>query len=100
MGGGLKAFLEKKPRAEKFHGTMKDLLNQLEPWKGENHSHWPKSPRGMGDALRRLAPAFRMLGYEVINEEKRGGQLRCRIFLKPLKVSPSPGSLECHAMPA
>ena len=41
---------------------------------------WPKSARGFGSALRRLAPSLRTLGYEVELDEKRSNDgYRCRI---------------------
>jgi hypothetical protein len=51
-----------------FEGTAKDLLKQLNDFiYGKPHPRrgWPKTPRGMGGALRRVAPALRKLGYGV-----------------------------------
>jgi hypothetical protein len=47
-----------------FTGTMKALLEKLDTHKQESHA-WPKSPRGLGDVLRRQQPALSSLGIEV-----------------------------------
>jgi hypothetical protein len=48
-----------------FSGTMKSLLEILEKYKQESHA-WPKSPRGLGDVLRRQQPALASLGINVV----------------------------------
>jgi hypothetical protein len=53
-------------RTEKFHGTMAELKILLEPLRSEDRRDWPHSPKGMGDALRRLAPALRVLGFDCV----------------------------------
>ena len=47
-----------------FSGTMKNLLERLELHKQESHS-WPRSPRGLGDVLRRQQPALSSLGIDI-----------------------------------
>lgn len=47
-----------------FTGTMKSLLEKLDSYKQESHA-WPKSPRGLGDVLRRQQPALASLGINV-----------------------------------
>lgn len=47
-----------------FTGTMKALLEALEKYKQESHA-WPRSPRGLGDALRRQQPALASLGIGI-----------------------------------
>ncbi|MDD5460333.1 MAG: hypothetical protein PHG00_01670 [Methylococcales bacterium] len=47
-----------------FTGTMKALLEKLDTHKQESHA-WPKSPRGLGDVLRRQQPALSSLGIDV-----------------------------------
>lgn len=68
-----------------FTGTMKQLLEALDKYKQESHA-WPKSPKGLGDVLRRQQPALTSLGIDVeiskpgkhgvnIEIKKRGGEL-------------------------
>ncbi|MDD2661629.1 MAG: hypothetical protein PHY54_18415, partial [Methylococcales bacterium] len=47
-----------------FTGTMKNLLEKLDTHKQESHA-WPKSPRGLGDVLRRQQPALSSLGIDI-----------------------------------
>lgn len=58
-----------------FHGTVNSLLTEL-----ANHRHdaesWPRSPRGLGDILKRQAPALETYGIHVITgnrPERIGG---------------------------
>ena len=56
-----------------FTGTMKLLLETLDKYKQESHA-WPKSPRGLGDVLRRQQPALSSLGiYIEISKPGRKG---------------------------
>jgi hypothetical protein len=68
-----------------FTGTMKQLLEALDKYKQESHA-WPKSPKGLGDVLRRQQPALMSLDIDIeiskpgkhgVNVEikKRGGEL-------------------------
>ncbi len=47
-----------------YSGTMKGLLQMLDKYRTAIET-WPKSPRGLGDALRRQTPALRMIGFDV-----------------------------------
>ena len=56
-----------------FNGTMKALLEKLDKFKQESHA-WPKSPRGLGDVLRRQQPALSSLGITIeISKPKKDG---------------------------
>ncbi len=44
-----------------FHGTYKELLDKLIPYKGGDNEGWPKSEKGLANALKRNIPAL----YEV-----------------------------------
>lgn len=59
-------------RQTPFKGTMKQLLEQLEYWNEVGSSRsWPRSPRGLGDAIRRNAPSLRLTGVEVWLDPQR-----------------------------
>lgn len=58
-----------------FNGTLTDLLARLEPHRPHGEASWPRSAKGLGDALRRLAPALRMIGFDCRQGEKRGGSI-------------------------
>ncbi len=59
-------------------GTVKDLLEKLNGIRSnaiEEKEYWPRTPRGLGDVLRRIAPGMRLLGVQlsVENKPKRDG---------------------------
>ncbi|MCB1658758.1 MAG: PriCT-2 domain-containing protein, partial [Pseudomonadales bacterium] len=67
----LLAYLEENPFG--YEGTVKRLLDILTPLTPQGES-WPRSLKGFGDILRRLAPAFRIVGFNVIHlGHKRDG---------------------------
>ena len=74
-------------------GTVKDLFTQLSlisPAK-ENSEYWPRSPRGLGDALRRIAPAMRQIGIHVAVEAKpRRDGVHCELRLADVSSPPHP----------
>jgi hypothetical protein len=55
--------------------TVKDLYQTLEQNKPNHSDSWPRSPKGLADALRRLAPALRILGIECRSLGKRGSHV-------------------------
>jgi len=70
-------------------GTVKDLLVKLNDVRGtalEEKDYWPRTPRGLGDVLRRIAPGMRLLGVHlsVENKPKRDG-VHC--ILRKIPVS-------------
>ena len=77
VGAALLAFLSNMPCG--WTGTMADLLDRLNPYRPQGDTAWPRSAKGLGDALRRLAPALRMIGYECKSEGKTGGTIRWHI---------------------
>lgn len=44
--------------------SVKVILSSLERYKPLGADAWPRSPKGLGDALRRAAPALRQVGVE------------------------------------
>ncbi len=64
------AFVE---RGGNHHGPVNQLLarlNELKP-EHEREDYWPRSPKGLADALRRYAPALRQVGIKVTIETTR-----------------------------
>lgn len=56
-----------------WHGTVKALLAELNKVADEQtraERDWPKSPQGLGGKLRRLAPALRRAGVNVVFHER------------------------------
>jgi hypothetical protein len=47
-----------------FHGTMKKLLDELGKYRHDTDG-WPRSPRGLGDVLKRQSPALAAIGIEI-----------------------------------
>ena len=87
VGSALVAYLAEMPCG--FNGTLSELLDRLERYR-PNGEAWPRSAKGLGDALRRLAPALRLIGFECKSLAKTGGVIRWHIFSKPQSAEPSP----------
>jgi len=54
-------------------GTVKSCLDRLKrllPDQYDISDHWPKSPKGLADSLRRIAPSMRLIGVYVSVEGK------------------------------
>ena len=62
VASAMLAYLEEYQHG--YEGTAKRLREKLEAYKQDNDG-WPKSDKGFGDALRRLAPAMRTIGFDV-----------------------------------
>lgn len=75
VGAAIIEFIE--DRQESHAGTVKQLLARLDLLRlgHERNEYWPRSPRGLGDALRRLAPALRQIDIQchVDSKPKRDG---------------------------
>lgn len=97
VGAALAAYLADV--AGGFNGTLSELLDRLDRYRPHGEA-WPRSPKGLGDALRRLAPALRLIGFECKNLPKTGGVIRWHIFSKPQPAEPCPASPACPARPA
>ncbi len=70
-----------------WNGKMIELLALLQPFKPPGETNWPKSAKGMGDALRRLSPALRTLGFNCKASQKQSGSIAWEIKPTPPKVS-------------
>ena len=73
------ACLEFVAGGNRYAGTVKSLLERLNNLASrdsiERGDYWPRSPKGLADALRRAAPALRQLGVlvEIDSKPKRDG---------------------------
>jgi hypothetical protein len=64
---------------QEFKGTIGVLFDELNDM-SRHEDAWPKSARGFGSSLRRMAPSLRTLGYKVQIAEKRSNDgYRCLI---------------------
>lgn len=56
-----------RARAEPWHGSIADLYSALSAWPDHPRStrDWPRSPKGLGNALCRVAPALRAKGLAI-----------------------------------
>ncbi|NDL69340.1 toprim domain-containing protein [Vreelandella alkaliphila] len=81
---------------EKREKTAKDWLALMESYKPPGCDSWPRSAKGMGDQMRRAAPALRQLGIECKCLGKRGGSVKWEIEYDPKRNSwnQSPSSPE------
>ncbi len=82
-----------------FNGTLSELLDRLDRYRPHGEA-WPRSPKGLGDALRRLAPALRLIGFECKSLPKTGGVIKWHIFSKPQPADPCPASPASPDRPA
>jgi len=89
VGAALAAYLANVPGG--FNGTLSELLDRLDGFRPHGEA-WPRSPKGLGDALRRLAPSLRLIGFECKSLPKIGGVIRWHIFSKPQPADPCPAS--------
>jgi hypothetical protein len=63
VAAAIMALLENEPFG--ITAPPVQILQQLAQFKPERCDSWPRSGKGMADALRRLSPAFSKLGVEV-----------------------------------
>ncbi|WP_225783682.1 toprim domain-containing protein [Xenophilus sp. Marseille-Q4582] len=87
-------YVDKNPSG--IEASAKDILSRLEDFKPVGADAWPRSPKGLGDALRRAAPALRQMDVECKSLGNTGGKVRWSIKKKPIA---SHGSHEVMASP-
>jgi phage/plasmid primase-like uncharacterized protein len=92
VGAALVAFLERAP--DGFSGTLSELLERLDRYRTHGEA-WPRTPKGLGDVLRRLAPAMRMIGYECKPAPKIGGVIRWGVLRTNPPADLGPASPVC-----
>ncbi len=74
--------------------SIKEILSRLEKYKPIGTDAWPRSPKGLGDSLRRAAPALRQMGIQCKTKGKVHGVIHWNISKTALDtkspMSPSP----------
>lgn len=88
------ACIELVEGGRRYAGTVKGLLETLNASNADNKAergdYWPRSPKGLGDALRRAAPALRQIGVHLAVENKpRRDGVHCE--LRAAEGAPFPG---------
>jgi hypothetical protein len=73
IGLALLTYLQSNPSG--WSGQLINLLAQLNVNKPTGENNWPKSAKGMGDALRRLSPALRTVGFLCKTSQKQAGTI-------------------------
>jgi hypothetical protein len=66
----LDKYLEGRSQFWTWQGTASQLYDHLTSYsyaEGADRSFWPRSPKGMTDQLRRIAPAYRAKGIDINN---------------------------------
>ncbi|HDV6634476.1 TPA: hypothetical protein RJX60_000164 [Legionella pneumophila] len=58
---------------------LKHLLQRLEKYRPPGPDNWPKTPKGLGDGLRRAAPALRQMGISCRSLGKQGSYVSWEI---------------------
>ena len=71
-----------------FEGTVGHLLDRLDDFRPRGDTGWPKSAKGLADALRRYAPPLRLLGVAVEFEAKGRHGRKVRIYVRGVCVEP------------
>jgi hypothetical protein len=84
IGWALFTHLQSNPNG--WNGKLIDLLTQLGKSKPAGETNWPRSAKGLGDALRRLTPALRTLGFKCMANQKTSGSILWDITPIPSKV--------------
>jgi hypothetical protein len=87
IGSAVMSFMDEHPNG--WSGQLISLLPQLNRYRPIGDTHWPKSPKGLGEVLKRLAPAFRTLGFDCKSMQKVAGKITWNITPAKNKLSPS-----------
>ena len=73
-----------------FEGTAGELMGILEEFQPLyfDKQAWPKSPRGLGEVLRRLAPSLSVYGIDV--QQERGSGNRVKFIIQKISAGDVP----------
>jgi hypothetical protein len=85
IGLALLSYLQDCP--DGWSGQLTHLLRLLDGYKPAGGSNWPRSAKALGDALRRLSPALRTLGFQCKSRPKQHGSIVWEIQPTPIKSS-------------
>jgi hypothetical protein len=69
---------------KRWRGPLSELLTMMEPYK-QHVDEWPKTPKALGDALRRISPALRQIGFTCNAGSKTGGVILWEIVSPAVK---------------
>lgn len=89
----------------RYAGTVKGLLDVFNArnaaGNAERNDYWPRSPKGLGDALRRAAPALRQIGIHlnVDTKPKRDG-MHCQLRVAEGVPFPAGVNIEAPSSPS
>ena len=75
---------------ESWEGTVSELLRQLGqvlPETVRQHRAWPRTAKGLGGRLKRLAPDLRALGIEITYQQRTGQRRPVLIRKRPASLS-------------
>lgn len=92
-------------RGNVHHGTVKALLEklteQVNPKALEQGEYWPRSPKGLGDGLRRAAPALRQLGiYLRVDTKPQRDGVHCELRKASVDTSAAGSALSQRSSPS
>lgn len=76
-------------RPQGITAAAKEILLALDQYRPTGCDSWPRSPKGLGDALRRAAPALRQLGIDCKCLGKVGGAVKWEVKRKLPKQCPA-----------
>lgn len=66
VGVAVMNFIKKEQHYKGTYANLLEVLHWYQPWS----QGWPKSPKGLSNALKRLAPALNIAGLRIVFEEK------------------------------
>ena len=87
------AMVDYVDRGNRYTGTVKGLLEVLAEHKPdhERDEYWPRSPKGLADAMRRYSPALRQMGIKArVDNARRMDGIHCELAKQVMDYSPQP----------
>ena len=80
----------------KWEGTASRLYELLDSHNVAERAGWPRSPKGLTDQLRRIAPAYRAKGIEIshLGHSREGAMWRICVSHRPFDSTATPPGVE------